>query len=217
MTPYLIYIVSLLICLLVYTPKLKQVSVKKTADTYTVEYLNTYGFYVIIVNLYIALCYGVGFVLYSIIDIYIPFDVFFLSESMLQVVHSTMITSILMLPLSWSSQLLYVKCFKNTYNSVEEAERTVDVWVMVYSVASMVLFHLTRKFLSTGSVIAYSEYTSQSVVLKTFVLMLSTICISSINSKNIDNNEHGPSLEYVRYKRYTIYLICLIGALFFIR
>jgi hypothetical protein len=214
---YTIYIVSLLICLVIYTPKLKMVSILKVGDSYTIEYLNIYGLYVIITNLYMALIYGFGFILYSTIPIFthIPFDIFFLSESMLQVIQSVMVSNVIMLPISWVSYLLYSKCFENTYDTKEEAERNIEIWVVIYSLCSFALFGMTRELCAHG-IVSYRTYVSSDNMIKTVVFMVlitAIACINGINSKTETLGE----CDYCVYKKYAIYSISLIGTLFFIR
>lgn len=216
---YQIYILSLLICLLVYTPNLKHIAIKPSGEKYTLEYLNVYGFYVVIVNLYIALVYSMGFVLYNIIGIPLPFNIFPHSENMLQSVQVAIISNILMLPISWGSYLLYVKCFKDTVDTLEDAQKTVEMWVVTYSLCSVALFYMTHEMMLALPNIVYSEYTTIGRVFKTIAVMvaISVLLVAynlqkhSINEKDTSSNEHTHTRKYV------LYVVGLLASILFIR
>ena len=216
---YQIYILSLLICLLVYTPKLKHIAIKTTNEKYTLEYLNVYGFYVVIVNLYIALVYSMGFVLYNIIGIPLPFNIFSHSDNMLQSVQVAIISNILMLPISWGSYLLYVKCFKETVDTLEDAQKTVEMWVVTYSLCSVALFYMTHEMMLAIPNIVYSEYTAIGRVFKTIAVMVAISVLlvmyniqkHSIKEKDTSANEHA------NMHTYALYFVGLLSSTLFIR
>lgn len=222
---YQIYILSLLICLLVYTPKLKHIAIKTTNEKYTLEYLNVYGFYVVIVNLYIALVYSMGFVLYNIIGIPLPFNIFSHSDNMLQAVQVAIISNILMLPISWGSYLLYVKCFKETVDTLEDAQKTVEMWAVTYSLCSVALFYMTHEMMLAIPTIVYSEYTAIGRVFKTIASMIAIGVLSiiyniqkhSIKEKDTSANEHTSTNQYAHVHKYMLYCVGLLASVFFIR
>lgn len=216
---YQIYILSLLICLLLYTPKLKHIAIKKKGEQYTLEYLNVYGFYVVITTLYIALVYSMGFIMYSVIGIPLPFNIFLHSENMLQSVQVAIISNILMLPISWGSYLLYVKCFKDTVDTLEDAQKTVDMWVVTYSMCSVALFYMTHEMMLAIPNIAYSEYTSIERMLKTLVFMItiSILLVGYSFQNKAMRDEEVPSNENDKNKQYALYFTGMVASVLLIR
>lgn len=205
---YQFYGISLLISLAIYTGKLKQIAIQKVNDKeFNVEYLNTYGFYVVITSLYIALTYAFGFIIHGMI----PFPIlsFTHSENMLQMVQSSLISNLFMVPISWGTYFLYTKCFKDKFTSTEEASRHIEIWVVMYSICAFILFYLTNETILSLSNITYNTYTSESVVLKSFVFMIMSSALLLFKKTS--------SSKYLQTKKYVFFVVTMISVLLFIR
>ena len=205
---YQFYGISLLISLAMYTGKLKQIAIQKVNDTeFNVEYLNTYGFYVVITSLYIALIYAFGFIFHGMIPV--PILSFTHSENMLQMVQSSLISNLFMVPIRLGAYFLYTKCFKDKFTSTEEASRHIEIWVVTYSICAFVLFYLTNETILSLPNISYNTYTSESVVLKYFIFMIISSILLSFKKTS--------SSKYLQTKKYVFFVVTMISVLLFIR
>lgn len=209
-------------CALYFTPKLKSASIQSVKENeYTNEYLHMYGFYVLIFTLYMALGYGMAFMIFTMIGI--PFDLFnlfFLSEYFLKTINYSLIANVISIPLGLAATSFHELGFKGNSKTLAQAQFDVDMWALFYSGVSFVVFLLVDNFMLNAQDPAYFSSVPMDVMLKISVIgVISsvTLAVKCFKSQDTDGpNENKNNTEVLLNKRQWIYYVSLFVVVFFI-